>query len=125
MNAFTARPIASDEAELLLRTLERAPLEVVSSEIYAQVPKLIVVEVCECGCRTIYFQSARSGDRQIADGVAYMPSGGAADVMVWASGGNLTALDIVDYGATGELPNSKTVCAREQLHQGNTHDTPV
>jgi hypothetical protein len=125
MKSVPHRPIAQAEAALLRRTLERAPLEEVSAPTLAEVATLNVIGVCECGCRTIYFQAIDAGDRRIADGTARTPSGAVAGVMIWASGQRLAALEVVDYESTGELPAADTVCPDEQVHEGNDRGHPV
>ena len=115
MTPALPRQISADEANLLLRVLERAPLTEVAPAVFAVIPTLTVIGVCGCGCRTIYFRPPGVGDRRIADACAQMPCGTPADVMVWATPEGLAALEIVDYSLCGEFPVADTVCTQDRL----------
>ena len=58
------------------------------------------------------------GDHQVADGVGFTPSGEHIDVMVWANSNGLSALDLVDYSGSGQLPVAESICSFEELSRG-------
>ena len=75
---------------------------------------LSVVGVCECGCRSIYFTPIDRNDARIANGVGQTADGKFVDVMVWAKDDVVTALDIVDYESSGQLPTSESICSYDE-----------
>ena|SRR5690242_14569108 len=117
MKAVEPRPISYQEAAVVRAALLKAPLGQVAG-LVEQADALRVVAVCECGCRSVYFCSISAQDRRVADGVGFTSSGEHIDVMVWANSNGLSALDLVDYSGSGELPVVESICRFEELGRG-------
>jgi hypothetical protein len=79
-----------------------------------EVADLLVVEECECGCRSLYVKPLGSGDCRAADGVGYLPSGQRVGILVWASSGSVSALEIVDHAGANVLPDPTSICSWEE-----------
>ena len=103
------RPIAVDELAVLEAALLRAPVEPISTTVIAGLRSLNVVGLCECGCKSVYFSAISRKDRRVADGMGVTASGKRVEVMVWANGDDIEALDIVDFESSGELPDPSSI----------------
>ncbi len=114
MKSIAARPIDPVEADVVRNALLKAPLGDVTPGMVQQVDSLSVVGVCDCGCRSLYFRDIRSEKYRVADGVGYLPDGERIDIMVWASSGNVAALELVDHAGKGQLPTAESVCSWEE-----------
>jgi hypothetical protein len=109
MKEVPARPITSQEAEVLDLALRRGALAEVPESLLAEVPSLEVVGVCPCGCRSIYIARESAKERRLADTIGRTADGMQIDVMVWGAEGRVTCLDLVDYLSTGELPTPDSI----------------
>lgn len=123
MKTITPRSLSSDEVAVIRGALQRARVGAVPDEMVEGVAELMVTAECECGCRSLYLQHPGSGDYRVADGVGYLPSGQRVDVLVWASSGSVSALEIVDHAGAGELPEPSSVCSWEEagLREAKKH----
>jgi hypothetical protein len=111
MKLISPRPLTAEEASVLRAALSLAPASVRG---LPSIEGLTVHGVCECGCRTIYFEPVESGDTQVVDGCGTTANGRMVEVVVWAKGDHVTALDIVDYESTGLLPTHESVRSWDQ-----------
>jgi hypothetical protein len=109
MKAISPRPIKADEVAVLEAALLGAPPGSISPDWVADLRSLIVVGICECGCRSLYFSPTGAKDRPIATSVGRTPSGKFVEVMIWVAADRVSALDIVDYESSGELPAVDTI----------------
>jgi hypothetical protein len=57
----------------------------------------------------VYFDATELGDTRLFEGCGTTANGRMVEVVVWAKGDALTALDIVDYESTGLLPTAESV----------------
>jgi hypothetical protein len=113
MREISPRPIQPDELAVLRAILVRAPITEMSPALIGSLDHLKVVGLCDCGCKSVYFSPIGRSDRRIADGAGRTASGKRVDVMVWAKGDDVNALDIVDYESSGELPVAESVASFE------------
>jgi hypothetical protein len=109
MKEVAARPITPQEAEVLDLALRRGALISVPESMLANVASLQMIGVCPCGCRSIYFAPESRKDVRLADTIGRTADGKQIDVMVWGAEGRLSALDLVDYFGTGELPTAESI----------------
>jgi hypothetical protein len=114
MKTITPRLVTAPEAGVVRGALERASVGAVPREMLDEIEGVTVLGECECGCRSLYFRHPSAGDYRVADGVAFLPSGQRVGLLVWASSGRLSALEIVDHEGAGELPAPQTVCSWEE-----------
>jgi hypothetical protein len=119
MKAIAPRPIELAEAVIVRNALERALVGIVSKEMLEGVASLRVVGECECGCLSVYFSPVSSKQRRVADGIARFADGRRAELLVWADGESVAALEIVDHEGGGQLPlpDSVTSWHEEGLHE--------
>jgi len=115
MKLITPRAIQPDELAVLEAAISRALVGSPSRVALKNLQALSVIGICECGCRSVYFLPIGRGDTRIADGLGHTASGKRVDVMVWASGNHVSALDIVDHERSGELPVAETVTSFERV----------
>jgi hypothetical protein len=96
------RPINEREEAILDRLLSD---DETLAQLRTQVPQLVVIARCACGCPTVEFEHPR-----VAPDVVSRPlniegraSGGASeapiDILVFETGGYLSGLELVSYGA--------------------------
>lgn len=123
MKAITPRSLSSVEVAVIRGALQRASVGSIPDEMVERVAGLMVTAECACGCRSIYLQTPASGDYRVADGVGYLPGGQRVDVLVWASSGSVSALEIVDHAGAGDLPEPGSVCSWEEagLREAQKH----
>jgi hypothetical protein len=114
MKVITPRAIQPDELAVLEAAISRAPVVSASGVVFKNLQALSVIGICECGCRSVYFLPPGRGHTRIADGLGRTASGKRVDVMVWVSGSNVSALDIVDHESSGELPVAESVTSFER-----------
>jgi hypothetical protein len=115
MKRIQPRPIAPDELAVLEAALQRAAVAAAPGISLSATKALEVVGECECGCRSLYFRPPSSDDYRIADGTGLLASGTRIDLMVWASGNDLAALEIVNHAGEGALPVATTVSSWEHV----------
>lgn len=114
MKSVAPRPASIEESAVVRRALEAAPLpHGAESGLWAN--PLIVVGECECGCRSVQFETeSQEAENRVADGVAYLLGGERVDIIVWARGKSISGLEIVDYGqSNGRFPLPESVCSWE------------
>ena len=123
MKIIPPRSLSSVEVAVIRGALQRASVGPVPDEMVEGVAGRMVMAECECGCRSLYLQHRASGDYRVADGVGYLPGGQRVDVLVWASSGSVTTLEIVDHAGAGELPEPASVCSWEEagLREAKKH----
>jgi hypothetical protein len=109
MKEVPARPITTEEAEVLELALRRGAMAPVPDAVLADVRSLQVLGVCPCGCRSIYFARESRKDGRLADTWGRTADGKQIDVMVWGADGQVTSLDLVDHFSTGELPTPDSI----------------
>jgi hypothetical protein len=114
MKPFSPRRLRPVEIAVIRGALERASVGPVDPILTEGVAGLTVVGECECGCASIYVRDPSSEDYRAADGVGYLLNGQRVDVLVWASSGSVSALEIVDHAGAGELPEPKSICSWEE-----------
>ena len=108
---IAVRAISADERAVLERALQRAPAKCTHMPPLDQLDSLQVVGKCDCGCASVDFQHLKPGEiaEVVADAIGETRSGETVDVIVFALGGNLVALEIVGYSdipATLPVPSS-------------------
>jgi hypothetical protein len=109
MKEIPARPITTQEAEVLDLALRRRAIAPVPDSVLADVPSLKVIGICACGCRSIYFARESPKDQRLADTWGRTADGKQIDVIVWGADGHVTCLDFVDHFSTGELPTPDSI----------------
>jgi len=109
MKEIPARPITTQEGEVLSLALRRGALAQVPEAVLADVPSLKVVGICDCGCRSIYFARESRKDQRLADTWGRTADGKQIDILVWGADGHVTCLDFVDHFSTGELPTPDSI----------------
>jgi hypothetical protein len=109
VKTISPRAVSADELQVIEAVLQRAPVESVSLSLLETLKTLTVVGLCECGCKSLYFSAIGQKDRCIADGVGRTAAGKQVQVMVWVAGERLSALDVIDYEFSGELPLPATI----------------
>jgi len=114
MKCISPRPIAPEEVAVLDAALQRAALVPAPAALLRATKALKVVGVCDCGCRSLYFRLPSSEDFRIADATGLLADGTRIDVMVWAWGEEVAALEIVDHVGQGALPIAATVSSWEE-----------
>jgi len=109
MKEIPARPITTQEGEILNLALTLGALAPVADSVLAGVPSLKVVGICGCGCRSIYFARESRKDQRLADTWGRTADGKQIDIMVWGADGHVTCLDFVDHFSTGDLPTPDSI----------------
>jgi hypothetical protein len=109
MKRVTERAITAEEAEVIELALRRGALVPLPDSMLADVPLLRVIGLCACGCRSIHFAPEARKDKRLADTIGRTADGKQIDIMVWGTDGQVTALDLVDYSSTGELPTPESI----------------
>jgi hypothetical protein len=110
MNKFL-RPISSEEAAIVRRTLEVAAVLPVSQEVLNSIDALQVTALCSCGCRTVWFgpEGEASIGRILADGW-FQTAGGSVGVIVWLDREIIVGLELVYFdGDPTVLPNPEDI----------------
>jgi hypothetical protein len=115
MKPVAPRPASIEESAVVRRALEAAPLPRGTEDFGLGSDPLIVVGECECGCRSVQFETnSQEAAHRVADGVAHLPGGERVDIIVWAKGKSISGLEIVDYGqSNGRFPLPDSVCSWE------------
>jgi hypothetical protein len=103
MKEIAARSIAPEVLMVLDRALRVGGVRPLPDSLFAELPTLHVIGVCASGCRTVYSSAEWRGDR-IADTRGRTAEGAQIDIVGWARGEHVAALDLVDYLSTGQLP---------------------
>jgi hypothetical protein len=112
MKRIVPRPITSEEAAIVKQALLKAALTPVPTDTIQSIESLCVIAECECGCRSVEFESSEAAESRLSDGVGYLLTGERVDVMVWGRGTRISSLEIVDHLGAGKLPVS--VCSWEE-----------
>jgi hypothetical protein len=103
------RPISSQEAALVLRTLEVGATTDLSHDLVASVGNLCVTALCKCGCSTVWFGPDGDGSNGRIVAEAFATSAGEhIQVIVWERHGAIVGLEFVGQGAT-PLPDLDSV----------------
>lgn len=123
MRVIPARPIQHTEAAVVRNALLKAPFGQVPQSMLREVQSLKVVGVCECGCRSIYFGPTDKSDYRVADGIGYLADGDRIEVMVWASEGHLSSLELVGHAGKGQLPAAESICSWEEAGEREARTT--
>ena len=123
MKVIPARPIQQAEAAVVRNALLKAPLGQVPQPMLREVESLKVVGECECGCRSIYFGPTDKPDHRVADGIGYLADGERVEVMVWASEGHLSSLELVGHTGKGQLPTAESICSWEEAGEREARKT--
>jgi hypothetical protein len=123
MKVITARPIQQTEAAVVRNALLKAPLGPAAQLMLREVESLKVVGVCECGCRSIYFAPADKPDHRVAEGIGYLADGERVEVVVWASEGHLSSLELVGHAGKGQLPTADSICSWEEAGEREARTT--
>ena len=98
------RLISMAEIAVVQAAIQRAPHGAVSAGALASVGALRVTARCDCGYDSIDFATAPSGETaRIADGVGTTFSGGRVGILVWATAGEISGLEVY-AGRRGERP---------------------
>jgi hypothetical protein len=110
---IAVRPISATEQAVLMRAVEKARCsDIKAPPDLAQVPSLQVIGRCECGCASVDFAHLSAGEiaELVADAIAETPAGERVGVLVWASQGRYTGLEIVGFSdGPAPLPAVETV----------------
>ena len=109
MKEIPARPITTQEGEVLNLALTRGALAPVPDSALAERPVTQGWGICGCGCRSIYFARESRKDQRLADTWGRTADGEQIDIMVWGADGHVTCLDFVDHFSTGELPTPDSI----------------
>jgi len=109
---IAVRPISTDERAVLERAVRVAPVDHVEIPSLDGLESLQVVGKCECGCATVQFRYPRSGEIAdiVADAVGETATGEQVGILVFASEGRFTQLEIVGYSDDpAPLPIASTI----------------
>ena len=109
---IAVRPISPDERAVLERAVRVAAVDGADIPALDQLERLQVVGKCECGCATVQFRYPRSGQIPgiVADAMGETPTGERVDILVFASEGHFTELEIVGYSDfPASLPVASTI----------------
>lgn len=109
---IAVRAISADERVVLERALQYAPAKCAHMPSLDQLDSLQVVGKCQCGCASVDFRHLKPGEiaEVVADAIGETRFGETVDVIVFALGGNLAALEIVGYSdIPATLPVPSTV----------------
>ena len=107
MKIVSSRHISISEMALVENALKNAPLFDVSEALSTQARSLRVLEECECGCCGLYFRPVEKDDYLLVDGVGWLTNRERIGLLIWcATGGHLTAPEIVNDEGSGSLPIS-------------------
>jgi hypothetical protein len=91
------RIISPSEAAIVQWLLDNAPVGDVAPYRQRQVQELRVVEQCDCGCCSLFFQPNKGAVRMIADALAVYAEGPQSDLILWGRDGEIAWLEVVDY----------------------------
>ena len=111
MKAITPRSITADEAAVINQALRRAGVKATPEDIIRTIISLRVIGECECGCRSIQFESREGEEYMLADGVGYLRNGERVDVIVWGRDLSIASLELVDHRGSGMMPEASTICS--------------
>ena len=113
MNPVSPRPLTEREKAVIQAALNRAPFGPAQPDSTC-VASLRVVGVCECGCDSVFFRESSVGvvEDRVADGVGETAAGEEVGVILWATEGLPTHLELYNYGENApRLPEPDTVRA--------------
>ena len=96
----TPRPVSAFEAEVIKRMLHLKAEIAHVNELLASVDRLTVIEGCECGCDSLFFDEIRDMGRPIVSGVGRTAGNNEVEVVLWARDTTLTFLEIEPWGKT-------------------------
>lgn len=111
---LAARSITASELAVLSRAVEVGALEGADVPSLDPLSSLQVVGRCDCGCASVDFQRLGPGQvpSLVADAMGETPNGERVNVLVFASDGQFTQLEIVGYSDDpAPLPIPSTVRA--------------
>lgn len=96
---LAVRSITARELAVMGRAVEVGALDVADVPSLDHLSSLQVVGRCDCGCASVDFQHLRPGQAQtlVADAIGETPDGERVNVLVFASDGQFTCLEIVGY----------------------------
>jgi hypothetical protein len=96
----TPRPVSVCEAEVVKRILRLDAAVPYFDELLAAVDRLEVLEGCDCGCDSLFFDKPRDKGRPILGGVGRTAGNNAVEVVLWARDATLTFLELEPWGNT-------------------------
>jgi hypothetical protein len=96
----TPRPVSAREAEVIKRMLRLEAAVPHVDELLASVDRLTVLEGCECGCDSLFFDEPRDKGHPIVGGVGRTTGNNEVEVVLWARDTTLTFLEIEPRGNT-------------------------
>lgn len=123
MKVIPARPLKQTEVAVVRNALLKAPLGEVPKPMLREVESLKVIGICECGCGSIYFGPTHKPDRPVADGIGYSADGERIEIMVWASEGHLSSLELVGHAGKGQLPTAESICSWQEAGEREARKT--
>ena len=94
------RKLAREELAVLRRLIEVAPTRHFKPEMLTSIETLQVIEVCDCGCATIWFAPDGASSGTIVAEAETMQGGSYITVVVWGKGSALAGLEVVGPGIT-------------------------
>lgn len=109
---IAVRAISPEERAVMLRAVQVGAVEGESVPSLDHLDSLQVVGKCECGCASVNFRHLRPGQfpSVVADATGETPTGERVTVLVFASEGQFTSLEIVSYSDDpAPLPVPSTV----------------
>lgn len=124
------RPVSAKERSLIEWLLRHGNPG--SEQFLQQVPSLVVVSKCSCGCPTVYFAQecepvAESGSRILADYLATI-DGQDMGVILFQKTGRLSSLEVYSLAGTDKpfgLPELEAIYPWEELSEHRRKHNPV
>jgi hypothetical protein len=96
----TPRPISAREAAVIKRLLHLEAGVLHLEELLASVDRPTVIEGCDCGCDSLYFDNPRDMGRCIVSGIGRTAGNNEVEAVLWARGAVLTFLELEPRGNT-------------------------
>jgi hypothetical protein len=96
----TPRPVSARESEVIKRMLNLETEIPHGNELLASVDLLTVIEGCDCGCDSLFFDVLRNLGRPIVSCVGRTAGNNEVEVVLWARDTTLTFLEIEPWGGT-------------------------
>ena len=105
MKSIEPRPISPQESAVVRQALLVGSIKGAPVIEGAKVGSLRVIGICECGCASVQFECAPGENRQLADASGATQSGERVDIIIWGRNDEVSELEFVDHGGSGELPS--------------------
>jgi hypothetical protein len=112
------RSITANEVMIVSWLLDHALIDVTAYR-RRPVQDLRVVDICSCGCASLYFEpkGKRGRVQMLADELAVYPDGQRAGLMLWGRDGEIVWLEVYDFepGSSHRVLDVSSLCTWEEL----------